>query len=129
MEKIRDYKDLLNKVSEYKSKIEVRQNPEKFNNGIIEERHILICGGPGCKASRADKIEEKFKEEIPRYMIKHQVRPGLTGWAQVNGYRGDTSIKKRIEHDLYYIENWTMGLDIKILFLTIFKGFVNKNAY
>ena len=72
---------------------------------------------------------EKFREEIPRYMIKHQVRPGLTGWAQVNGYRGDTSIKKRIEYDLYYIENWTMGLDFKILFLTFFKGFVNKNAY
>lgn len=72
---------------------------------------------------------EKFREEIPRYMVKHQVRPGLTGWAQVNGYRGDTSIRKRIEHDLYYIENWTLGLDIKILFLTIFKGFVNKNAY
>ena len=72
---------------------------------------------------------EKFREEIPRYMIKHQVRPGLTGWAQVNGFRGDTSIKKRIEYDLYYIENWTMGLDFKILFLTFFKGFVNKNAY
>ncbi len=72
---------------------------------------------------------EKFKEEIPRYMIKHQVRPGLTGWAQVNGYRGDTSIRKRIEYDLYYIENWTLGLDAKILVLTFFKGFVNKNAY
>ena len=72
---------------------------------------------------------EKFKEEIPRYMIKHQVRPGITGWAQVNGYRGDTSIRLRIDCDLYYIENWTFGLDIKILFLTIFKGFVNKNAY
>ena len=57
------------------------------------------------------------------------VRPGMTGWAQVNGYRGDTSIRKRIEHDLYYIENWTLGLDIKILFLTVFKGFINKNAY
>ena len=72
---------------------------------------------------------EKFKEEIPRYMIKHQVRPGITGWAQVNGYRGDTSIKKRIEYDLYYIENWSMSFDLKILFLTFFKGFINKNAY
>ncbi len=72
---------------------------------------------------------EKFREEIPRYMVKHQVRPGMTGWAQVNGYRGDTSIRKRIDCDLYYIENWTLGLDIKILFLTVFKGFVNKNAY
>ena len=72
---------------------------------------------------------EKFRDEIPHYMIKHQVRPGLTGWAQVNGYRGDTSIQKRIDHDLYYIENWTVGFDCKILFLTMFKGFINKNAY
>ena len=72
---------------------------------------------------------EKFREEIPRYMVKHQVRPGLTGWAQVKGYRGDTSIRKRFECDLYYIENWSIGFDIKIIFLTFFKGFVNKNAY
>jgi Undecaprenyl-phosphate glucose phosphotransferase len=72
---------------------------------------------------------DKFKEEIPRYMIKHQVSPGLTGWAQINGFRGDTSIRKRIDHDLYYIENWTLSLDFKIMFLTIFKGFINRNAY
>ncbi len=72
---------------------------------------------------------EKFKEEIPRYMIKHQVRPGITGWAQVNGLRGDTSIEERIEHDLYYIENWNFMLDLKIILMTVFKGFVNKNAY
>ena len=72
---------------------------------------------------------EKFREEIPRYMVKHQVRPGLTGWAQVNGLRGDTSIRKRIEYDLYYIENWTVGFDIKIIFMTFFTGFINKNAY
>lgn len=72
---------------------------------------------------------EKFKEEIPRYMIKHQVRPGLTGWAQVNGLRGNTSIRMRVEYDLYYIENWTMSFDIKIMFLTVFKGLINKNAY
>ena len=72
---------------------------------------------------------ERFKEEIPRYMIKHQVRPGITGWAQVSGWRGDTSIEKRIECDLYYIENWTFLLDIKIILLTVLKGFVHKNAY
>ena len=59
----------------------------------------------------------------------NDVMPGLTGWAQINGYRGDTSIRKRIEHDLYYIENWTLGFDFKIIFLTFFKGFINKNAY
>ena len=59
----------------------------------------------------------------------NDVKQGLTGWAQINGYRGDTSIRKRIEHDLYYIENWTIGFDFKILFLTFFKGFINRNAY
>ena len=59
----------------------------------------------------------------------YRFRPGLTGWAQVNGYRGDTSIRKRIEYDLYYIENWSMLLDFKIIFLTFFTGFINKNAY
>ncbi len=72
---------------------------------------------------------ERFREKIPKYMIKHQVRPGITGWAQVNGWRGDTSIRKRIDYDLYYIENWTFALDIKILFLTVSRGFMNKNAY
>ncbi len=72
---------------------------------------------------------EKFKETIPRYMVKHQVRPGLTGWAQVNGLRGDTSIRRRIEYDIFYIENWTMTFDIKIMLMTVFKGFINKNAY
>ena len=70
---------------------------------------------------------EKFREEIPLYMMKHLVRPGITGWAQVNGWRGDTSIEERIKCDIYYIENWTFLFDIKILFLTIFKGIVNKS--
>lgn len=72
---------------------------------------------------------EKFKKEIPGYMEKHEVRPGLTGWAQINGYRGDTPIDKRVEYDRYYIENRTIWFDVKILILTIFKGFINKNAY
>ena len=62
-------------------------------------------------------------------MIKHQVRPGITGWAQVNGLRGDTSIEERINYDLYYIENWTFLFDLQIIFMTVFKGLVNKNAY
>ena len=72
---------------------------------------------------------DKFKHEIPLYMKKHMVKAGITGWAQVNGWRGDTSLEKRIECDLYYIENWSLWFDIKIVFLTIFKGFVHKNAY
>ena len=82
----------------------------------------------GPRPERPEFVEQ-FKEQIPRYMIKHQVRPGMTGWAQINGYRGNTSIQKRIEYDLYYIENWTLWFDIAILFQTIFKGFVNKNAF
>lgn len=91
----------------------------------------ILTGNMSLVGPRPERpfFVDKFKEEIPGYMIKHQVRPGLTGWAQINGYRGDTSIKKRIEYDLYYIEHWTVGFDIKIMFMTIFKGFVNKNAY
>ena len=103
-------------------KTSIDELPQLFN--VLKGEMSLV----GPRPERPFFVE-KFKEEIPRYMIKHQVRPGITGWAQVTGYRGNTSIRKRIEYDLYYIENWTLGLDIKILFLTIFKGFVNKNAY
>lgn len=72
---------------------------------------------------------ERFKEDVPLYMVKHQVRPGITGWAQVNGYRGDTSIKGRIEHDIYYIEHWNLLLDIKILLMTVFGAkFINDES-
>ncbi|MDO4329304.1 MAG: undecaprenyl-phosphate glucose phosphotransferase [Lachnospiraceae bacterium] len=103
-------------------KTSIDEMPQFFN--ILKGDMSLV----GPRPERPFFVE-RFKEEIPRYMVKHQVRPGLTGWAQVNGYRGDTSITKRIEHDLYYIENWSLGFDFKILFLTIFKGFINKNAY
>ena len=72
---------------------------------------------------------EQFKEEIPDYMKKHMVKAGITGWAQVHGWRGDTDLHTRIEYDLYYIENWSLWLDLKIIVMTVFKGFVNKNAY
>ncbi|MEK4360308.1 undecaprenyl-phosphate glucose phosphotransferase [Paenibacillus sp. FSL M7-1455] len=72
---------------------------------------------------------DQFREEIPKYMVKHHVRPGITGWAQSNGLRGDTSIEERINHDIFYIENWSLLFDIKIIFKTIRNGFVNKNAY
>lgn len=72
---------------------------------------------------------EKFRHEIPAYMLRHKMKAGITGWAQVNGWRGDTSLHMRIECDLYYIRNWSIWLDLKILFLTFWKGFINKNAY
>lgn len=109
-------------VGKFIRKTSIDELPQLFN--VLKGEMSLV----GPRPERPQFVE-KFREEIPRYMIKHQVRPGMTGWAQINGYRGDTSIRKRIEYDLYYIENWTIGLDIKILILTIFRGFVNKNAY
>lgn len=90
--------------------------PQLFN--VLKGEMSLV----GPRPERPQFVQ-KFRDEIPRYMVKHQVRPGMTGWAQINGYRGDTSIEKRIEYDLYYIENWTIVFDMKILILTIFKGF------
>jgi lipopolysaccharide/colanic/teichoic acid biosynthesis glycosyltransferase len=72
---------------------------------------------------------EDLKREIPRYALRHKMKAGMTGWAQVNGMRGNTSIQKRVELDLYYIENWSVRLDIVILFRTIFGGFLSPNAY
>ena len=103
-------------------KTSIDELPQLFN--VLKGNMSMV----GPRPERPQFVE-KFSEEIPRYRVKHQVRPGLTGWAQVNGYRGDTSIRRRIEFDLCYIENWTLGFDLKIIFLTFFKGFVNKNAY
>ena len=112
----------VTRVGKILRKTSIDELPQLFN--VLKGDMSLIGPRP-----ERPLFVEKFKEEIPRYMIKHQVRPGITGWAQVNGYRGDTSIRKRIEYDLYYIENWSIIFDFKILFLTFFKGFVNKNAY
>ena len=68
----------------------------------------------------------QFKEDIPLYMVRHQVRPGITGWAQIHGFRGDTPIRERVEHDVWYIENWSLWLDIRIMLETVFRGrFIN----
>lgn len=112
----------VTRIGRIMRKTSIDELPQLFN--ILKGDMSLV----GPRPERPFFVE-KFQEEIPRYMVKHQVRPGMTGWAQIHGYRGDTSIRKRIDYDLYYIENWTLGLDIKILFLTIFRGFVNKNAY
>lgn len=109
-------------VGKFLRKTSLDELPQLFN--ILKGDMSLV----GPRPERPQFVD-KFKEEIPRYMVKHQVRPGLTGWAQVNGLRGDTSIRKRIEYDLYYIENWTLGMDIKIIVMTFFTGFINKNAY
>lgn len=112
----------VTKVGALIRKISFDELPQFFN---------VLFGSMSLVGPRPERMQyvEKFKETIPRYMIKHQVRPGMTGWAQIHGLRGDTDLDKRIQYDLWYIENWTLGLDIKILILTIFTGFVNKNAY
>ncbi|NUM87583.1 MAG: undecaprenyl-phosphate glucose phosphotransferase [Bdellovibrionales bacterium] len=91
----------------------------------------VLVGDMSLVGPRPERPEfvGKFRHNIPAYMLRHKVKAGITGWAQINGWRGDTSLEKRIEADLYYIRNWTLFLDLKILLLTPFKGLVNKNAY
>jgi Undecaprenyl-phosphate glucose phosphotransferase len=82
----------------------------------------------GPRPERPVFIEE-FRREIPGYMLRHKVKAGLTGWAQVHGWRGNTSLHERVEHDIYYIQNWTLGLDIQILLLTLWRGWLHRDAY
>jgi lipopolysaccharide/colanic/teichoic acid biosynthesis glycosyltransferase len=72
---------------------------------------------------------ERFRSEIPGYMFRHKVKAGLTGWAQVRGWRGNTSLHQRIEHDIFYIQNWSLGLDVRILIMTLWRGWMGRNAY
>jgi exopolysaccharide biosynthesis polyprenyl glycosylphosphotransferase len=95
----------------------------QFWNVVRGEMSIV-----GPRPERPQFVEQ-FRAEYPHYMLRHKVRAGITGWAQVNGWRGNTSIRKRIEHDLYYIENWSLLLDIKIVVLTIRYGLRHENAY
>ncbi|MEK6680785.1 MAG: undecaprenyl-phosphate glucose phosphotransferase [Nitrospirota bacterium] len=82
----------------------------------------------GPRPERPVFIEE-FRRKIPKYMLRHKMKAGITGWAQVNGWRGNTSLEKRIEYDLFYIKNWSLFFDLKIMWLTIWKGLISKNAY
>jgi putative colanic acid biosynthesis UDP-glucose lipid carrier transferase len=100
--------------------------PQFFN--VLQGRMSIVGPRPHAIAHN-----EHYKELIPRYMHRHKVMPGITGWAQINGLRGETDtlekMRKRIEYDLYYIENMSLWLDLRIIVMTIFKGFVHKNAY
>ncbi|QSO47536.1 undecaprenyl-phosphate glucose phosphotransferase [Alicyclobacillus mengziensis] len=95
----------------------------QFWNVLIGDMSVI-----GPRPERPYFVEQ-FREAIPRYMVKHRVRPGITGWAQIHGWRGDTSIAKRIDYDLQYIENWTFGMDLRIIARTVLSGFGHKNAY
>ena len=100
--------------------------PQFYN--VLQGRMSIVGPRP-----HAVEHNEFYKEQVDRYMLRHMVKPGITGWAQVNGFRGETDtlekMEKRVEYDLFYIENWSLWFDLKIIFLTIFKGFTHKNAY
>jgi len=117
-----DHDDRKTKFGAFMRKCSLDELPQFFN--VLKGDMSLVGPRP-----EVPYHVERFKEEVPLYMVKHQVRPGITGWAQVNGLRGDTSIKARVEHDVYYIEHWSLLFDIEILLTTVFGGkFVNSEA-
>ena len=117
-----DHDDRKTKFGAFMRKCSLDELPQFFN--VLKGDMSLVGPRP-----EIPYYVEQFKEDVPLYMVKHQVRPGITGWAQVNGLRGDTSIKARVEHDVYYIEHWSLLFDIEILLTTVFRGkFVNSEA-
>lgn len=111
-----------NRFGQFIRKTSLDELPQ-FINVLVGDMSIV-----GPRPERPMFVDQ-FKDEIPDYMKKHLVKAGITGWAQVNGWRGDTDLRERIEHDIYYIENWSLALDLKIILMTFYKGFLNKNAY
>ncbi len=103
----------------------------RFNLDEFPQLFNVVRGDMSLVGPRPERPEfvRQFKQRIPQYMLRHRVKSGITGWAQVNGWRGNTSLEKRIEFDLYYIENWSLLLDLKVLILTLFRGFGQKHAY
>ena len=103
----------------------------RFSLDELPQLWNVLLGDMSLVGPRPERpfFVEQFKQHVPQYMLRHKVKSGMTGWAQVNGWRGDTSIEKRIEYDLYYIEHWSVGLDFKILWLTVIRGFFQRHAY
>ena len=116
----------ITKLGAFLRRTSLDELPQFYN--VLQGRMSIVGPRPHAVAHN-----EHYKEVVDQYMLRHKVKPGITGWAQINGWRGETDtlekMQKRIDYDLYYIENWSLWFDLKIIFLTIFKGFVDKNAY
>lgn len=114
--------DRRTKIGMFLRKTSLDELPQLFN--VLKGEMSLV----GPRPERSVFIED-FKHSIPHYMLRLKMKAGLTGWAQVNGWRGNTSLQKRIECDLYYIKNWSLLFDVKIIFMTLWRGFINRHAY
>ena len=114
--------DRRTRLGSFLRKTSIDELPQLFN---------VLMGDMSLVGPRPERyvFVEEFKKSIPKYMLRLKMKAGLTGWAQVNGWRGNTSLDKRIEFDLYYIKHWSLLFDLKIIFMTFWKGFVNPNAY
>ena len=118
--------DRITPIGQYLRKTSLDELPQFIN--VLQGRMSIVGPRP-----HAMEHNEKYKDLVDAYMQRHKVKPGITGWAQINGLRGETDtiekMQKRVEYDLFYIENWSLWMDFKIILQTVFKGFIDKNAY
>ena len=119
---IKTPEEFISPIGGYLRKFSLDELPQLFN---------VLAGDMSLVGPRPERpvFVNEFRKSIPKYMLRLKVKAGLTGWAQVNGWRGNTSLEKRIEFDLYYIKNWSLLFDLKIILMTFWKGFINPHAY